>query len=249
MFCENCEIEYFNKYGSGRFCGPKCARCYSTKSKRAEINRKVSLSIRKTSGTEFLTCPSCQISFSWEHFANTAENLGTKETKFCSKSCKLAARKAQSSSPEFRQKMSDAAVRRIERGEVWFGKQNFIDAFGKTIRCDSLLERSFVLLMSRNEKVKDVRRSEIWIPYNESGITRRYNPDFIVEFVDGSLSIAEVKSERAGKNDVWEDYRLKSLTKRSLLENYAKNHNMKCIWFTQLTSPQTYKEVCTIHSF
>ena len=39
--CENCGDEVFEKYGSGRFCSSKCARGFSTKTKRIEINEKV----------------------------------------------------------------------------------------------------------------------------------------------------------------------------------------------------------------
>lgn len=42
MFCENCNKEHKGDYGSGRFCSPKCARGFSTKNKRNEINQKVS---------------------------------------------------------------------------------------------------------------------------------------------------------------------------------------------------------------
>jgi hypothetical protein len=42
MFCENCKEEHDGRYGSGRFCGIKCARGFSTKNKRKEINSKVS---------------------------------------------------------------------------------------------------------------------------------------------------------------------------------------------------------------
>lgn len=43
MKCENCSNEYDTVlYGSGRFCSSKCARCFSTKEKRQEINQKVS---------------------------------------------------------------------------------------------------------------------------------------------------------------------------------------------------------------
>lgn len=40
--CENCNKEHDATYGSGRFCSNKCARSFSTKSKRDEINKKVS---------------------------------------------------------------------------------------------------------------------------------------------------------------------------------------------------------------
>jgi hypothetical protein len=40
--CENCKEEHDGSYGSGRFCSIKCARGFSTKAKRKEINEKVS---------------------------------------------------------------------------------------------------------------------------------------------------------------------------------------------------------------
>jgi DNA-directed RNA polymerase subunit L len=40
--CENCATEHDGSYGSGRFCSAKCARCFSTKAQRLEINLKVS---------------------------------------------------------------------------------------------------------------------------------------------------------------------------------------------------------------
>ena len=44
--CENCEKDHKGDYGSGRFCSSKCARGFSTKSKRKEINEKISRSIK-----------------------------------------------------------------------------------------------------------------------------------------------------------------------------------------------------------
>ncbi len=43
MKCENCGNDHDGSYGSGRFCDSKCARSYSTKENRDEINRKVSI--------------------------------------------------------------------------------------------------------------------------------------------------------------------------------------------------------------
>ena len=242
MVCENCLSPHDGTYASGRFCSSKCSRSYSTKSKRALINEKVSVSLRKTHGTDFHTCPSCKSQFEWKHFAGVAAKLGMSETKFCSESCKLDSRRSQNLSPSFRQKMSNAAIRRLEKGEVWFGKRVEAEFRGKKINCDSLLEKSFILYLERDNNVLDVNRSNVWIEYSDEGITRRYNPDFIIDHVDGSQSIAEVKSERVGKNDVWEDYRKKSIIKFNLLNDYAKSQGMKCLWYTQKTSPADYKE-------
>ena len=45
--CENCHREHDHSYGSGRFCSRKCARGFSTASKRQEISEKVSAKRRK----------------------------------------------------------------------------------------------------------------------------------------------------------------------------------------------------------
>ena len=39
-------ITHDGSYGSGRFCSCKCARGFSTKTKRSEINTKVSLKLK-----------------------------------------------------------------------------------------------------------------------------------------------------------------------------------------------------------
>lgn len=50
MNCENCKNEHNGYYGSGRFCSSKCARGFSTKSKRAEINKKISSKLKGREG-------------------------------------------------------------------------------------------------------------------------------------------------------------------------------------------------------
>lgn len=50
MNCENCNTEHDGSYGSGRFCATKCARSFSTKVRRKEINRTVSLILSGQSG-------------------------------------------------------------------------------------------------------------------------------------------------------------------------------------------------------
>lgn len=57
MQCENCSKEHDGSYGSGRFCSAKCARGFSTKGKRAEINKKVSNTIKQK--THELNCVKC----------------------------------------------------------------------------------------------------------------------------------------------------------------------------------------------
>ena len=51
MKCENCGSKHDCSYGSGRFCCQKCARGFSTKAKRNEINKKVSYKLTKNKKT------------------------------------------------------------------------------------------------------------------------------------------------------------------------------------------------------
>lgn len=47
MICENCKRKHDGLYGSGRFCSIKCAKGFSTKEKRIEINKSVSIKIKE----------------------------------------------------------------------------------------------------------------------------------------------------------------------------------------------------------
>lgn len=56
--CENCLRDHDHSYGSGRFCSSKCARGFSTKLKRTEINERVSKTLTgRPNGHLGLTTP------------------------------------------------------------------------------------------------------------------------------------------------------------------------------------------------
>jgi len=82
-YCENCGKECFESYGSNRFCSKECARGFSTKAKRKEINRKVSEKLKgvyngvktEPKKEKIKICPVCQIEFK------------TFSRIYCSKSC------------------------------------------------------------------------------------------------------------------------------------------------------------------
>ena len=63
MICENCQIMHDGLYGSGRFCSQKCARCFSTKNKRVEINTKVSEKLKSQLKNYEHICQSCSITW------------------------------------------------------------------------------------------------------------------------------------------------------------------------------------------
>lgn len=74
MKCENCGHEHDGSYGSGRFCSSKCARGFSTKKKRKEINQKVSQKLKII--REPKICPTCNEIF-----------IPKRKGKFCSRLC------------------------------------------------------------------------------------------------------------------------------------------------------------------
>lgn len=93
--CENCNTVNLGDYGSGRFCSSKCARGFSTKEKRLEINKKVSnimkekelkktknpkskssKNINKVIEKKLVICVICS-----EHFLSKNNNI------YCSKKC------------------------------------------------------------------------------------------------------------------------------------------------------------------
>lgn len=81
MVCENCNTIITKKYGSGRFCSEHCARGYSTRNKRQDINSKVSKTLRHIHENEeyfYITysgnCLNCNKSIS-------------NKNKFCNSSC------------------------------------------------------------------------------------------------------------------------------------------------------------------
>ena len=61
MICENCNNTHDGLYGSGRFCSVKCARGFSTKNKRKEINEMVSLKLKRPSKTRICKCCSKEL--------------------------------------------------------------------------------------------------------------------------------------------------------------------------------------------
>ena len=60
MKCEHCNKDHDGSYGSGRFCCQTCARSFSTKKNRKEINQKISETYKNKPK---LNCKFCNKSF------------------------------------------------------------------------------------------------------------------------------------------------------------------------------------------
>ena len=83
FICENCKKEHDSSYASGRFCSKKCAKGFSTKAKRKEINEKVSKSLKGHIAWNKLDlvkriCKECNHEY---------ETIPYKKLKYCSRKC------------------------------------------------------------------------------------------------------------------------------------------------------------------
>jgi very-short-patch-repair endonuclease len=130
--CENCNSQHEGKYASGRFCSQKCSRGFSTKSKRSEINDKVSKTLisrylekkplrnarilkdSRTLRTVEKVCENCNSNFEvpW----------GKRDQKNCSISCSA---KQKWKNDEYRQMMSKyssiSAAKKHKNPDIKFG--------------------------------------------------------------------------------------------------------------------------------
>ena len=123
--CENCEQEHDGSYGSGRFCNAKCARGFSTKAKRKEINEKVSKKLTKNVKKIIITdpvllyCNRYKKTFTEIHYIKCEQCKKIKilplkkNNRFCSRKCVslMAARKGGKISAAKRVKRSKNEIR------------------------------------------------------------------------------------------------------------------------------------------
>ncbi len=83
--CKNCGTEHKGSYGSGRFCTKTCAKAFSTKVKRKEINDKISKTLKGRGNPSLIkTCYHCKKEFEI--------NWSKRHQKFCSLSCNTTSR-------------------------------------------------------------------------------------------------------------------------------------------------------------
>lgn len=82
MKCKNCENDAikYSKYSNGNFCSKSCACSYSTKEKRLDINKKVSLKLFGTGNDDIKKiCKQCKNNF--------IVKFKNRKRDFCSNKC------------------------------------------------------------------------------------------------------------------------------------------------------------------
>ncbi len=230
--CECCKTDIIEKYGSGRFCSAKCARSFSTKANRKEINEKVSKSLQLRNPhplTVTLICEVCSTEFT--------KTFPKRKTRHCSAQCA-------SQNPKYRERLSIIRSLAIQNGNVnSYGVKSIYEFDGKQISCDSNIERA-CLNYFESLGATSMDRSNLIIPYVHNGINRRFLPDFII-VLDGKTIIAEAKSYCSiiTMNEKWNNYNEKSILKKIALEEYCKTNGLLAFWFTPKLHQKYYSSI------
>lgn len=115
--CENCCTEHNGNYGSGRFCSKLCARSFSTKGKRSEINKKVSDKLKQPLKSKICIC--CGASF-----------VAITRSKICSALCKSKLKSEASKKGRANSKLRGTFTGwKTRTKEPSYPEQYFIDLF------------------------------------------------------------------------------------------------------------------------
>jgi hypothetical protein len=242
--CENCNKKHNGSYGSSRFCSKKCARGFSTKEKRLEINRTVSLKLKKIRPPNL--CEICgteigrksrrclQHTVGRSGYSGQGGIVGRKiySCEICGKSIKKRSKRCKNHrlppTAATREKLSILAIKRIKR----IGSNPIKIEYksrGTIIRCDSKMEYAGILyLKSLGEK--NIKRNHCAIIYYDvNGQKRRYLPDFISDNY-----ITEVKSIVGKSLSLkWHAYKEQIPFKKEALEREAKRIGKKALWLSK----------------
>ena len=189
--CENCGEHHEGTYGSGRFCSSKCARGFSTKAKRKEINEKVSRALKGSGhGNVKLNCKNCEVEFevAWNR----------RHYEFCSNSCSSLFKGGWKTSHD---KLSKEDWSRIHK-KAYENGNNFV-AGGttkwieyKNIKVLGSYELRMCEILDEQKElntIKDWEYSTQRIKYMHDGKPRTYLIDFTVINLDGTKKYIEVK--------------------------------------------------------
>jgi len=143
--CENCGKEHNGSYASGRFCSSKCARGFSTKAKRKEINHTISKKLKGrsnetphlTKNKEIKICLECKKEYTTR----------IKTQLYCSQEC---ARKNNGCTEHARKSISGKVQERLQNGTFsgWKSRKD---------KEPSYPEKYFISLFE-NEKIEGWKR-------------------------------------------------------------------------------------------
>lgn len=205
--CESCGHQHDGSYGSGRFCNEKCAKSFSTKAKRKEINKKVSkiLKNREVVEHEDRECIICHSVF---------RCIKTSTQKVCRKiKCRNTSRS-----------ISQIGIsRNVGKNNAMYGKaphhtkrhKFFSNKNNKEFIVKSTYELSAIKILENDNDVLNYQYEPFNIPYDENHSTI---PDFLVEYKNKKVLI-EVKPQNCIK--LWNNK-----IKIEAMKKYCRNNNL-----------------------
>lgn len=205
MKCENCKSDHDGSYGSGRFCSKKCARGFSTKSKRKEINEMVSLKLKKT---------------------HLCEVCGLKSIRKHHKKCRDCYRKTIIISEETRKKLSNSRLKYLESGKShvkWFA----FSVNGKELKVQGTWEKRLAEKLNSLNILWE-RKILIYSKY------RKYTPDFYIPKFDIYIEVKGFFYEKDKVKmfkvlDEHQNLKLKIIENINTIENILNENDLKLI--------------------
>jgi len=93
---------------------------------------------------------------------------------------------------ETRNKISASVVKAYKEGRKYHTGSYYSSKMKKIFYYRSTWERMFMERLDEDNTVEGWRYEEITIPYEFEGISKRYVPDFLVRYTDGSRAIIEI---------------------------------------------------------
>lgn len=160
--CENCGKEHDGSYGSGRFCSKMCARGFSTKANREEINKKISISLKNKEKDEKYISTHYKI-YNCKYCNKEFTILTTKCSRvYCSNECKEKWLKENVKWGGYRKGSG--------RGHKGHYKGFFLD---------STWELAFLIYHLDNNS--NIKRCDKKFEYEFNGEKHLYNPDFEID--------------------------------------------------------------------
>jgi len=231
--CENCKQSHNGSYGSGRFCSTKCARGFSTKAKRKEINEKVSLTLIN--------------SYTGINSAFYKANPNYTKKKLHCPICNQVSEVHQSSNKKFCSRKCADRGRKTTPGGLRYGSGRGKSGWYKNYWCDSSWELAWVIYhLDHGIKFK---RNKEFFNYTFKGKTKKYYPDFLIE--DTFIEIKGYKSVEfeAKLKQLPKGTKIRVLYKddlKSILEYVVTNYGSDYIRLYKNSQYEVKKKLCKI---
>lgn len=177
-----------------------------------------------------LTCEGCGVDFT--------KSFIKRHARFCSKTCALSNTRwnrdgVDKSDPQYIktvEKMSNIVADKIVAGE-WPTKTVYENGWHSSPKCGrqyyrSSYERRYFLMLDADQTVLSYESEPFKIPYRFDGSTKNYTPDVLVEYVDGSRALVEVKPEVLTRE-------AKNLAKAEAAQRWCKANDVRFLTATE----------------